>query len=38
MRERKKIEESLDALSLIKENAVNRRRAREQQEENGVYR
>ncbi|XP_053482511.1 dynein axonemal assembly factor 1 isoform X2 [Ictalurus furcatus] len=36
-RERRKIEESLDALRLIKENALARRRAREQQqEENGM--
>ncbi|XP_017324790.1 dynein axonemal assembly factor 1 [Ictalurus punctatus] len=37
-RERRKIEESLDALRLIKENALARRRAREQQqEENGAH-
>lgn len=38
MRERKKVQESLDALSFIKENAVKRRQVREQQEEKGVYR
>lgn len=39
-RERRKIEESLDALRLLEENALERRRAREQQqqEENGVHR
>ncbi|XP_027007751.1 dynein axonemal assembly factor 1 isoform X1 [Tachysurus fulvidraco] len=35
MRERRKIEESLEYMRLIKETALNERHAREQQEENG---
>lgn len=36
MRERRKIEESLEYMRLIKETALKERHAREQQEENGV--
>ncbi|XP_034164442.2 dynein axonemal assembly factor 1 [Pangasianodon hypophthalmus] len=35
-RERRKIQESLDAMRLIKENALKQRQAREQQQENGI--
>lgn len=37
-KERRSLQESLDAVSRIKENALKRRQAREQQKENGVYR
>ncbi|KAK3533753.1 hypothetical protein QTP70_025827 [Hemibagrus guttatus] len=35
-RERKKLEDSLDSLRLIKENALKQRHAREKQEDNGI--